>query len=187
MAAVTLKGVTKSYDGRTDVLTGIDLDIADGEFVVLVGPSGCGKSTLLRCIAGLEQADQGEITIDVTDYAYREWNVHGRTADQVTAREHVDVLCVAAGRVDSAVSKTCNVSPNMAWEDFKGLYTYAWANGAKGCTTFNPGGKRLGIFTAKEPAKSAGQGGGGDPEPLVAEEIGGSCTIDLVTGRRSCE
>ena len=62
MAPVTLKSVTKSY-GATHVLHGIDIDIADGEFVVLVGPSGCGKSTLLRMIAGLETITDGEISI----------------------------------------------------------------------------------------------------------------------------
>ncbi len=50
---VTIRGVTKAY-GATQVIHGIDADIADGEFVVLVGPSGCGKSTLLRMVAGLE-------------------------------------------------------------------------------------------------------------------------------------
>ena len=63
MAAVSLKGLTKSYDGRSTVLAGIDLDIRDGEFVVLVGPSGCGKSTLLRLLCGLEQASSGSIEI----------------------------------------------------------------------------------------------------------------------------
>ncbi|MBL8306300.1 MAG: sn-glycerol-3-phosphate ABC transporter ATP-binding protein UgpC [Rubrivivax sp.] len=63
MAAVSLKGITKSYDGKTDVLRDISLDIADGEFVVLVGPSGCGKSTLLRMLCGLESATAGEIAI----------------------------------------------------------------------------------------------------------------------------
>src|SRR6218665_4000003 len=62
MAPVTLKSVTKSY-GATSVLHGIDIDIADGEFVVLVGPSGCGKSTLLRMIAGLETITGGAIEI----------------------------------------------------------------------------------------------------------------------------
>lgn len=52
MAALSLKGVRKSYDGKQHVLHGIDVEIADGEFIVLVGPSGCGKSTLLRMIAG---------------------------------------------------------------------------------------------------------------------------------------
>ncbi|GLU34409.1 sn-glycerol-3-phosphate import ATP-binding protein UgpC [Trinickia caryophylli] len=63
MAALSLKGVRKSYDGKHFVLHGIDADIADGEFVVLVGPSGCGKSTLLRMIAGLESVSEGDIAI----------------------------------------------------------------------------------------------------------------------------
>jgi sn-glycerol 3-phosphate transport system ATP-binding protein len=63
MAALNLKGVRKSYDGKQFVLHGIDVDVADGEFVVLVGPSGCGKSTLLRMVAGLESVSDGEIAI----------------------------------------------------------------------------------------------------------------------------
>ena len=62
MADVRLTGVTKSF-GSTEVLKGVDLEIADGEFVVFVGPSGCGKSTLLRTIAGLEEATGGDIAI----------------------------------------------------------------------------------------------------------------------------
>ena len=63
MAAISLSKVHKTY-GAVPVLTGIDLEIADGEFVVLVGPSGCGKSTLLRLIAGLEEISGGQIHID---------------------------------------------------------------------------------------------------------------------------
>ena len=63
MAQVELHGVTKSYDGRTTVIHGIDLEIRHGEFVVFVGPSGCGKSTLLRMIAGLESISGGEVRI----------------------------------------------------------------------------------------------------------------------------
>ncbi|MDX7952037.1 sn-glycerol-3-phosphate ABC transporter ATP-binding protein UgpC [Lichenihabitans sp. Uapishka_5] len=62
MAAIGISGIEKNY-GPIPVLRGIDLDIADGEFVVLVGPSGCGKSTLLRLIAGLEAIDRGELRI----------------------------------------------------------------------------------------------------------------------------
>jgi multiple sugar transport system ATP-binding protein len=64
MAAVDLKGVVKTYDGKLTVIHGIDLQIKHGEFVVFVGPSGCGKSTLLRMIAGLETISGGEILID---------------------------------------------------------------------------------------------------------------------------
>ncbi|MCR8723303.1 ABC transporter ATP-binding protein [Frigidibacter sp. ROC022] len=62
MATVSLNKLTKRY-GKTEVLHGIDLDIADGEFVVLVGPSGCGKSTTLRMIAGLEDVSDGTVEI----------------------------------------------------------------------------------------------------------------------------
>jgi len=62
MASVTLSRVRKSF-GNTEVVHGVDIAIADGEFCVLVGPSGCGKSTLLRMIAGLEDITDGEIAI----------------------------------------------------------------------------------------------------------------------------
>ena len=62
MATVDIRGVKKAY-GSTQVIHGVDVDIRDGEFVVLVGPSGCGKSTLLRMIAGLENISGGEILI----------------------------------------------------------------------------------------------------------------------------
>jgi multiple sugar transport system ATP-binding protein len=63
MARLTISGLHKSY-GQHQAVRGIDLDIAEGEFAVLVGPSGCGKSTLLRTIAGLEEIDSGTIAID---------------------------------------------------------------------------------------------------------------------------
>ncbi|TAG13717.1 MAG: ATP-binding cassette domain-containing protein, partial [Rhodobacterales bacterium] len=62
MAEVTIRELKKFYGG-VQVVHGLDLDIADGEFVVLVGPSGCGKSTLLRMIAGLEEITSGDIRI----------------------------------------------------------------------------------------------------------------------------
>ena len=62
MANLSLRNLTKSY-GSTQVLHGINLDVADGEFVVFVGPSGCGKSTTLRMIAGLEEVTSGDVII----------------------------------------------------------------------------------------------------------------------------
>ncbi len=62
MASVTLRNIKKSY-GSVQVIHGVDLDIEDGSFVVLLGPSGCGKSTLLRSIAGLEAITSGDINI----------------------------------------------------------------------------------------------------------------------------
>ena len=74
MAAVSLSGVRKAF-GTTAVVHGVDIDIEDGEFCVLVGPSGCGKSTLLRMIAGLENISGGEISIG------------GRVVNQVHPKE----------------------------------------------------------------------------------------------------
>ncbi len=62
MASVTIRGVKKRF-GDVEVLHGVDIDIQDGSFTVLVGPSGCGKSTLLRMIAGLENISDGDVLI----------------------------------------------------------------------------------------------------------------------------
>ena len=62
MSTVSLRKICKSF-GKTAVLRDVDLEIADGEFVVMVGPSGCGKSTLLNCIAGLDSVTSGEVWI----------------------------------------------------------------------------------------------------------------------------
>jgi ribonucleoside-diphosphate reductase alpha chain len=114
----------------------------------------------------------GDVVVDVQDYGLREFGVRGRIADEVTADEHVAVLGVASNAVDSSVSKTCNVSADMKWNDFKNIYVKAYELGCKGATTFNPGGKRLGIFLAKA-------------HKDVAE--GEACTFDPETGRRNCE
>jgi multiple sugar transport system ATP-binding protein len=63
MASLSIRGVRKVYPNGAEVLKGIDLEIADGEFLILVGGSGCGKSTLLNMIAGLESVSGGEIAI----------------------------------------------------------------------------------------------------------------------------
>jgi sn-glycerol 3-phosphate transport system ATP-binding protein/multiple sugar transport system ATP-binding protein len=77
VSSVTLRGVEKTF-GQTRVLSGVDIDVRDGGFAVLVGPSGCGKSTLLRLIAGLEEVDAGSIRFgdrDVTRLAPRERDI----------------------------------------------------------------------------------------------------------------
>ncbi|KPB00806.1 ABC transporter ATP-binding protein [Ahrensia marina] len=74
MGQITFDNVGKSY-GKAEVLSGINLEIHEGEFVVLVGPSGCGKSTLLRMIAGLEDISKGRIIID------------GKVANRIPAKQ----------------------------------------------------------------------------------------------------
>lgn len=111
----------------------------------------------------------------VEDYGARVFGVRGKTASRVTVEEHVAVLTTAARRVDSAVSKTCNVPSDISWEAFKNVYVSAWEGGAKGCTTFRLGGKRSGILVAKDDGSEA------------AEEPASQCRIDPATGRRECE
>lgn len=78
MARIVCTGLTKRYDGGAPVLHPLDLEIGDGEFIVLLGPSGCGKSTMLRMIAGLETITGGTLAIGgavVNDLAARKRNV----------------------------------------------------------------------------------------------------------------
>lgn len=64
MATLSFRDVSKTYPGDIAVIHGINMDVVDGEFIVIVGPSGCGKSTLMRMVAGLESVTGGEISID---------------------------------------------------------------------------------------------------------------------------
>jgi ribonucleoside-diphosphate reductase alpha chain len=115
------------------------------------------------------QTFDGPVVTKVTDYAFREWGVVGKTADECTADEHLAVLALAQQYVDSAVSKTINVSKEMPREEFKSIYMKAWELGCKGATTFNKDGKRFGILnTTKE-----------EEEPTA-------CYIDPITGDKEC-
>lgn len=118
------------------------------------------------------QTETGQKVVPVEDYAKRVHGINGKTAGECSASDHMGVLLAAQRYVDSACSKTCNVSPDMPWEDFKAIYMDAWVGGAKGCTTFNAGGKRFGILVAPD-------------EPETEEPL--ACYIDQKTGERSCE
>ena len=66
MASISMRGIRKRYGDGPEVIKGLDLEVADGEFMVFVGPSGCGKSTMLRMIAGLEDISDGQLLIGDT-------------------------------------------------------------------------------------------------------------------------
>ena len=108
----------------------------------------------------------------VEDYGMKFLGVRGRTADEVSVFEHVDMLTLVSSYVDSACSKTCNVGPNVTWDEFKEVYMRAYDGGASGCTTFRINGKRFALLTA--------------PTEEVVEE-GGACYVNPETGVRSCE
>lgn len=112
---------------------------------------------------------EGPQIVTLEDYAYAQFGTVPRTTSQVTAQEHVDVLLAASRWTDSAVSKTCNVTGEMPWADFKEIYRRAWDGGAKGCTTFNIDGQRMALLRRGESGE------------------GSSCTVDPSTGARSCE
>lgn len=119
---------------------------------------------------------EGPRKYTVTDYAYAHYGVKGRTANEISGEEHVDVLCHAQHWVDNSISKTCNVNGQVGgkgngvtYSDFKRLYLRAWEGGAKSCSLYNTNGKRSGILQPKE-----------------EEVIGMACFPDPVTGEREC-
>ena len=115
----------------------------------------------------------GDQTERVEDYAYTR-GVKGRTANELSVHEHVEVLALASHYVDSAVSKTCNVGEEVSFEEFKQVYYNAWKAGCKGITTFRAAGKRYGILNEVKEEK------GDEAEEAKA------CFIDPQTGQKEC-
>ena len=115
----------------------------------------------------------GDQTERVEDYAYTR-GVKGRTANELSVHEHVEVLALASHYVDSAVSKTCNVGEEVSFEEFKQVYYNAWKAGCKGITTFRAAGKRYGILNEVKEEK------GDETEKVEA------CFIDPQTGQKEC-
>lgn len=122
----------------------------------------------------------------VDDYGVRVFGNNPKTAEELTPDEHLDMLIVASKWMDSAVSKTCNVGPEVTFKEFKNIYLKAWENGCKGCTTFRSAGKRGGILSTPPSEEET-------PElekvEIVATEFeeGGACFFDAENGTRSCE
>jgi ribonucleoside-diphosphate reductase alpha chain len=111
----------------------------------------------------------------VEDYNVRVFGIEGVTADQLTPKQHLDVLSTVSRWVDSAVSKTINVGDDVTWDEFKSIYMQAWKSGCKGCTTFRAAGKRYGILNKVTKDE--------DPD----EEVATACYINPLTGKKTCE
>lgn len=95
--------------------------------------------------------DGSKQTLSLPDLGIEHFQVRGKTADQCTIDDHLSVLLTAQKYVDSAVSKTCNVGPDVSWDDFKQVYIKAWRGGAKGITTYRADGKRGAVLRIKKP------------------------------------
>ena len=115
----------------------------------------------------------GDQTERVKDYAYN-LGIKGRTSNELSVHEHVEVLSLVSHYVDSAVSKTCNVGEDIDFEEFKEVYYNAWKNGCKGITTFRAAGKRYGILNEVKEEEA-------DATPKAE-----ACFIDPETGQKEC-
>jgi len=147
-----------------------------------IAPTGTISLTADNISSGLEPVfslqtqrivnmPSGPQNVLLKDYAYNYYGVKGKTSEEVTTQEHVEVLKATVPFIDSAVSKTCNIGSEVSWEEFKGVYLQAYEAGAKGITTFRPAGKRFGILTASPEESSEGA----------------ACFIDPETGSKTCE
>lgn len=147
-----------------------------------IAPTGTISLTADNISSGIEpvfsygfdrtiQTPNGPRIERVDDYGLRVFGIRGRTADQCSVQDHLNVLKVASYWMDSAVSKTCNVGSEVSFEDFKNIYMTAYDMGAKGCTTFRAAGKRMGILNVTAPE----------------EGEGAACYIDPETGKKTCE
>lgn len=147
-----------------------------------IAPTGTISFTADNISSGIEpvfsheyertvQMEDGPVKMIVQDYGLREFGVKGKTANECTVDEHLDVLIAANTWTDSAVSKTLNVGENVTWDEFQGIYMRAWKEGCKGCTTFRAAGKRYGILNEVEKPKE---------EPTA-------CYYDIETGKKECE
>lgn len=177
-----------------EVIESIRLNGIRNSHLTSIAPTGTISLTANNVSSGLEpvfsyeysrtiQTASGPFVEKVQDYAYREWGIKCKTADQVTVQEHVKMLTSAQKWVDSACSKTCNVGDDVTWKDFRDVYMQAYDGGAKGCTTFRASGKRFGILNASAVENVV------EEKPKEDETIvdGGACYIDPTTGFRTCD
>lgn len=148
-----------------------------------IAPTGTISLTADNVSSGIEpvfaygydrtiQTPNGPTIERIDDYGFRVFGVRGKTADECTIDDHLNVLLTAQKWTDSAVSKTCNIGDHVTFDEFKDVYYNAWKGGAKGVTTFRATGKRMGILNAA---------------PKSEENEGSACYFDPETGKKSCE
>jgi ribonucleoside-diphosphate reductase alpha chain len=158
--------------------------------------SSAGEPVFRAEQSRLVTMQDGQITVDLNDYAYDKYGTIPRTADQVSPQEHIDTLCAMQRHTDSAVSKTCNVSgqvngqgSGITFDEFAELYMRAYDGGAKGCTTFNDKGKRMGILSGKKTKVDEAVEAEVETVMVAATgtDDGAACVFDPATGIRTCE
>ena len=118
------------------------------------------------------QTEQGPIIVPLKDYVYNTYNLRNVEADDLSTDDHLDMQIAVQPFIDSAVSKTINVSDKVTFDEFKDIYMKAWRGKLKGVTTFRLSGKRYGILNKVEPLE----------EPIE----GAACFIDPSTGNKEC-
>jgi ribonucleoside-diphosphate reductase alpha chain len=152
--------------------------------LISIAPTGTISLAMDNVSSGLEPVFEHEgerfirfpgaaepVRTPVTDYGYGQMGVRGKTINEVTMQEHLDVLTTVSAAVDQSVSKTINVGADVTWEQFQNVYMQAYEKGCKSCTTFRPSGKKMGILMGKS-------------EPAV-DQGGMACTIGP-DGQREC-
>lgn len=165
-----------------DIRDGIRQHGIRNSHLTSIAPTGTISMTADNISSGVEpvfayktarpiNTPDGQRLFEIDDYGSAFLGISGKLSHFVTAQEHVAVLTGVQEFVDSAVSKTCNVPPDMPWEDFKEVYGEAWRAGAKGITTFNSGGKRFALL-----------------KPVTVQTESGELCCEIgVNGERSCE
>lgn len=122
--------------------------------------------------------DGSQRTFSIMDYAYDKWGLRGVTSGEISAEDHIRILCAASRLVDSSCSKTCNVGDNVTFKEFKNLYIMAYNGGASGCTTFRP--------KALQEKFAEGRGAVLKLKEVPNPESAGMCEINPITGERTC-
>ena len=172
----SIRGLIKEHGIRNSHLT----SIAPTGTISLVADNASGgiEPVFSHYYDRTIQTFEGPKVERVEDYAYSR-GCKGRTANEITVRDHLAVLSLAQHYVDSAVSKTCNVGDDVSFQQFKNVYYKAWEDGCKGVTTFRAAGKRYGILNEVKETQE-------DETENVSEKEVEACFIDPQTGQKEC-